>query len=534
MAYRVLVTDEVDPEGVAILTAEPELVVDVVPTLPPAELLARIGEYDALVGRSATKISAALLKAGTRLRVIGRAGVGVDNVDLHAATELGIAVINAPAGNTIAVAELFFGAVLGLLRHLPQAAMSMREGRWDRSKLLGTELKGRTLGIVGLGRIGGEVAQRAAAFGMTLVAYDPYVSDDRFSALRVRRAATLDELVDEADILTVHTPLNEETTGMVGRREINRLRPGSIIVNMARGGIVDDAALSAALESGHLKGAVLDVYGTEPLPADSPLRALPNALLTPHIGASTAEGQRNVAVDACVAVRDALLRGELSRSLNVAQVGTAQWEELQPAMLLARRLATLARAVLAGQGMRAVRRVVVRTGPALDGAGPALLSAAALGVLDNVIAAERLNLINARALAEGRGLELASIESGQLDPYTVEVALAGGMQELAVAGAAFPNGAQRLTRIGSFHVDVTPRQTLIVLTNHDVPGVIGRVGTLLGDEQVNIAEYHQARLAQGGEALAAISVDSEVHEDVRKRLLELPDVISATVVNFRE
>jgi D-3-phosphoglycerate dehydrogenase len=183
--------------------------------------------------------------------------------------------------------------------------------------------------------------------------------------------------------------------------------------------------------------------------------------------------------------------------------------------------------------MRAVRRVVVRTGPALEGAGPALLSAAALGVLDNVIAAERLNLINARALAEGRGLELASIESAQLEPYTVEVALAGGMQELAVAGAAF-NGAQRLTRIGSFHVDVAPRQTLIVLTNHDVPGVIGRVGTLLGDQKVNIAEYHQARLAQGGEALAAITVDSEVHEEVRKRLLELPDVLSATVVNFRE
>jgi D-3-phosphoglycerate dehydrogenase / 2-oxoglutarate reductase len=532
--YRVLVTDEVDPDGVAILTSEPELNVDVVPTLPQTELLERIGGYDALVGRSATRITEDLLRRAERLRVIGRAGVGVDNIALDTATALGVAVMNAPAGNTIAVAELFFGTLIGLLRHLPRAVSSMREGRWDRATLLGSELKDRTLGIVGVGRIGSEIATRARAFGMDVIGYDPYVSDDRFTSLRARRAASLDEVLEAADVLTVHTPLTDETTGMIGRRELARLRPGSYVANLARGGIVDDQALVAALESGHVRGAVLDVFATEPLPADHPLRRAPNVVLTPHIGASTAEAQRNVAVDACIAVRDALLRGDISRSINVAAIGTGEWRELQPAMLVARRSAAVARAILADNGMRAVRRLALRCGSAVVGGSGALLSAAALGVLEGVVETDRLNLINARALAEARGLELSVAESLQLGPHAVEISLAGGMQELAVAGEAPPGSAPRLTRIGSFHVDVTPRQTLIVLTNNDVPGVIGRVGTLLGDAAVNIAEYHQARLEQGGEALAAISVDDPVTEEVRRALLELPDVLSAAIVTFRD
>jgi D-3-phosphoglycerate dehydrogenase / 2-oxoglutarate reductase len=534
LPYRVLVTDEVDPDGVAILTSEPELQVDVVPTLPQKELVERIGEYDALVGRSATRVTEELLQRAKRLRVIGRAGVGVDNIALDTATALGVAVINAPAGNTIAVAELFFGTLIGLFRNLPHAVASMRDGRWDRSRLLGSELKDRLLGIVGVGRIGSEIASRARAFGMDVVGYDPYVSEDRFTSLRIRRATSLDEVLDAADILTVHTPLTDETTGMIGRRELARLRPGSYVANLARGGIVDDQALVAALESGHVRGAVLDVFANEPLPADHPLRRVPNVVLTPHIGASTAEAQRNVAVDACVAVRDALLRGDISRSINVAAVGSGEWRELQPALLVTRRAAAVARAILANSGMRAVRRLALRCGPGVAGGSGALLSAAALGVLEGVVETDRLNLINARALAEARGLELSVAESAQLGPHAVEISLAGGMQELAVAGEAPPGSAPRLTRIGSFHVDVTPRQTLIVLTNNDVPGVIGRVGTLLGDSAVNIAEYHQARLQQGGEALAAISVDDPVTEEVRRALLGLPDVLSATIVTFRD
>jgi D-3-phosphoglycerate dehydrogenase / 2-oxoglutarate reductase len=533
MTFRVLVTDDVDRDGVALLEAEPELRVDEVPTLPKDELLARIGEYDAIVGRSATRISPDLLRHASRLKVVGRAGVGVDNVAMDVATALGIAVINAPAGNTVAVAELVFGVLVSLVRHIPRAVESMRAGRWDRSSLLGTELKGKTLGIVGLGRIGSEVATRAHAFGMQVIAFDPYVADARFAALRVTRAATLDALLEETDILTVHTPLTDETTGIIGRREIARLRPGSIVANLARGGIVDDAALLAALESGHLKGAALDVYVNEPVTAEHPLRKLPNVILTPHIGASTAEAQRNVAVDVCEAVRDALLAGELGRSMNVATVDGA-WRELQPAMLLARRAAAVARALLADMGMRAPQRLTLRCGVALAGGQQALLSAAALGAIEGTIEAERLNMINARALAESRGLELVVGESAALPGTGVEVSLRGAMQELAVAGTVSSEGIARLTRIGGFRVDVNPRQTLIVLTNRDVPGVIGRVGTVLGDAGVNIAEYHQARLAQGGDALAVVSVDGAVAPDVRQRLCDLPDVTSASVVQFRE
>ncbi len=533
MPYRVLVTDDVDRDGVAILEAEPQLQVDEVPTLPKDELLARIGDYDAIVGRSATRISAELLQRATRLKVVGRAGVGVDNVAMDVATSLGIAVINAPAGNTVAVAELVFGVLLSLVRHLPKAVASMRAGRWDRSQLLGTELKGKTLGIVGLGRIGSEVALRAHAFGMQVIAFDPYVADTRFATLRVQRAATLDALLDEADVLTVHTPLTDETKGLIGRSEIARLRAGAIVANLARGGIVDDAALTAALESGHLRGAALDVYVTEPMTAEHPLRAMDDVILTPHIGASSAEAQRNVAVDVCLAVRDALLRDEIGRSMNVAAVD-GQWRELQPAMLLARRAAAIARALLADRGTRAPQRLTLRCGVALAGGQQALLSAAALGAIEGTIEADRLNMINARALSEARGLELVVGESAALPAQGVEVSLRGAMQELAVAGVTTAEGAARITRIGGFRVDVNPRQTLIVLTNRDVPGVIGRVGTVLGDAGVNIAEYHQARLAQGGEALAVISVDGTVASDVRQRLVESPDVESASVVLFRE
>lgn len=532
MTYRVLVTDEIDAEGVALLSAEPLITVDEVPTLPKEELLARIGDYDAIVGRSATRISADVLGKGRKLKVVGRAGVGVDNIALDTATALGVAVINAPAGNTIAVVELFFGAMISLLRHLPRADTSMHAGKWERSSLLGSELKGRTLGIVGLGRIGGEVATRARAFGMNVIAYDPYISKSRFEALRVQEVESLDALLEQSNVLTLHTPLTDETTGMIAKREIGRLPRQAIVVNMARGGIVDEEALLDALNSKRLFGAVVDAYEKEPLAPDHPLRTLPNVLLTPHIGASTTEAQRNVAVDVCIAVRDALLSGELSRSINVADVG-GQWSEVEPALTLARRAAAVGRAILATQGTRAVQRIDLRAGSALAGARSALLASAARGLLEGTVEQERLNLINARGIAEARGIDLSTTETPtQENPFAVEVRLSGGMQEIAIAGTAQPGGAGRLTRIGAFHVDIQPRDTLLILTNNDVPGVIGRVGTLLGEAGVNIAEYHQARLAQGGQALAAVSVDGDVSEAIRQSLLSLPDVSSAAVVCF--
>ncbi len=533
--FRLLVTDEIDREGIDLLRAEPEFDVDEVPTLPQPELAERIGNYDAFVGRSATKLPAPILKRCAKLRVIGRAGVGTDNIDIPAATELGIAIINAPAGNTIAVAELFFGALIGLVRHVPRAARSMREGRWDRSDFLGTELRGRCLAIVGLGRIGSEVALRARAFGMNISAYDPYVTDERFDLLRVSRAKTLSDLLRGADVVTIHTPLTPETRGLIGRDELAILHKNAIVANMARGGIVDEKAIAEALESHQIGGAILDVFSEEPLPASSPLRSLDNVVLTPHLGASTAEGQRNVAVDVCAAVRDALLSGELSRAINVVGGIDGQWEEIRPAIVLVRRMAAIGRAILADRGARAVDAVQLRVGRDLADAGNLLIASAAAGALDAVTDGIKLNLVNARSLAENRGIALSVTTAGGHDPdNSAQVTIRSDGHEILIAGVAAPGAGPRITRIGNFIVDVTPRRTLLVLTNADVPGVIGRVGTLLGDAKVNIAEYHQARLSEGGEALAAVSVDGVIDSAVRARLLSLPDITSATVVPLAE
>ena len=531
--FKVLVTDEIDPDGVALLRSADELDVTELPTLPPQELAAIIGEYDAFVGRSATRIDANLLSAARRLRVVGRAGVGTDNIDIPKATALGIAIINAPAGNTVAVAELFFGTLISLVRHLPRAVQSMSSGRWDRSDLLGTELRGRSLGIVGLGRIGAEVATRARAFGMTVSAFDPYVTDERFELLRAARHSSLHDLLRSSDVVSIHTPLTDETRGMIGDAELALLPEAAIVANLARGGIVEEAALERALTSGRLGGAILDVYAKEPLPADSPLRTLPSVLLTPHLGASTAEGQRNVAVDVCAAVKDALLDGELSRAINVVGGLDGKWDEIKPALVLVRRMAAIARAMLADRGARAVEQISLKLGRDLAEAGNLLAASAAAGALDSVVDGVRLNLVNARALAEARGIGL-SVTTTLADDHenSAQVVVRCGPHEMLVAGVAPPSAGPRLTRIDGFSVDVTPRRTLLVLTNADVPGVIGRVGTLLGDAHVNIAEYHQARLREGGEALATVSVDGEIAETVRKRLLELPDVSSATVVNL--
>jgi D-3-phosphoglycerate dehydrogenase / 2-oxoglutarate reductase len=532
-SFRLLVTDEVDPDGVDLLRAEESFIVDEIPTPRPDELVEQIGEYDAFVGRSATRLPAEVLRRATKLRVIGRAGVGTDNIDIPTATSLGIAIINAPGGNTVAVAELFFGTLIGLLRHLPRAFSSMREGKWDRAELLGTELRGRSLGIIGLGRIGGEIATRARAFGMNITAYDPYVTDERFDLLRVNRARALEDLLRSCDVVTVHTPLTPETTGLIGASELALLQSGSIIANLARGGIVEEDALSTALSSGHVGGAILDVYAKEPLDPSSPLRSLPNVVLTPHLGASTAEGQHNVAVDVCNAVRDTLLNGELSRAINVVGGIDGRWDEIRPALVLARRMAVIGRAMLADRGLRAIDSISLTVGRDLAAAGNLLVASAAAGALESIIDGVRLNLVNARTQAENRGISLSVRTSPSADPdNSLRVAVCSGRNEIVVAGTAPAGSGPRLTLIDGFIIDVTPRRTLLVLTNADVPGVIGRVGTLLGNAGVNIAEYHQARLSQGGEALAAVSVDGVITPTVRGELLALPDIRSATVIDF--
>ena len=535
MPHKVLVTDEVDAEGVKVLRDDPRIVVDELPTMPADKILGLIGDYDAIVGRSATKITKELLEAGKNLKVVGRAGVGIDNIAMDAATRFGIAVINAPAGNTVAVAELFFGVLLGLLRKLGQADRSMREGRWDRSDLLGTEIKGKRIGIVGLGRIGGEVAVRARAFGAEVAAYDPYIQHARFDALRTERFERLDDLLRRSDILTVHTPLTDETRDLIAKREIALLPPNAIVANLARGGIVNERDIEEALAAGRLGGAVIDAFSKEPLGADHPLRKLPNVFLTPHLGASTVEAQRNVAVDVCIAVRDALVSGELSRSLNIPGGDAAEWSEIREALALATNASAVARAILASQAARAVTGLDLACGSSLLAFAKPLLSAAAVGLLHDVVDEQRINLINSANIAADRGIRLSSADTAMPgDPWQIEVTVHGENRSACVAGVARAGSEARLTRIEDYKVDVQPRDTLIVLTNKDVPGVIGRVGTLLGGAGVNIAEYHQSRREQGGDALAAIAVDGSIAPDIRDRLLALPEIRSVSVVRFGE
>ncbi|MQA88793.1 MAG: phosphoglycerate dehydrogenase [Gemmatimonas sp.] len=528
--YRVLVTDEVDAEGVALLRNHPSIEVVERPTRPIEELLEEIDQYDAMIGRSATRISADVLDQGTRLRVIGRAGVGVDNVDVERATELGIAVINAPGGNTVSVAEIVFGVLISHLRHIPAAASSMKAGEWRRLQLGGAELRGRTIVIAGLGRIGSEIARRGRVFGLKVLGYDPYVSDSRFEELGVERVVDFQTALDLADILTLHVPLTSETRGMVGANELARLGPRAIVLNFARGGIVDEAALVEALQQGRIAAAMVDVFAKEPLAKDHPLRNLPNVLLTPHLGASTAEAQRNVALEACAAVRDALVTGDLSAAMNAAGVGGAALGEIRPLLQLAERLGRLGRALLP-TGLSAME--LRYSGPRPTAARPLLLSALQ-GAMQNVVERRAINLVNAQHVAAERGIETAwthvspSHELGE----EIELRIEGGARSLRIGGALLGESHGRITRIGAFRVDIAPRGTLLVMRNRDVPGVIGRVGTLLGELGVNIAEYHQARLQAGGEALAAVQIDGSLAAEQMEMLCALPELLDAKQVEM--
>ncbi len=528
--YRVLVTDEVDPEGIALLRNATGIEVVERPTRPLPELLEEIGEFDGFIGRSATRVGAELLERGTRLRVVGRAGVGVDNVDLERATALGIAVINAPGGNTISVAELVFGVLISHLRNIHVAIDSMRSGEWRRSKLGGAELRGRTMAIIGLGRIGSEVARRARAFGVRLIAFDPYVSDARFEELHVERAESLHQALEVADVVTLHVPLTSETRGMIGAPELARLSPRAIVMNFARGGIIEEDALVAALESGSVSAAMLDVYDNEPLAKDHPLRRLPNVLLTPHLGASTIEAQRNVAIEACAAVRDALLTGDLSAAMNAAGVGGAALGEIRPLLHLSERLGRLARALLP-TGLSAME--LRYSGPRAHAARPLLL-AALQGAMQNIVDQRGINLVNAQHVATERGIETAwtHVSSQNETGEEIELRLEAGARSLRIGGTLLGEAHGRISRIGAFRVDVAPRGTLLVLRNRDVPGVIGRVGTLLGEAGVNIAEYHQARLQAGGEALAAVQIDGTVSAALLEQICALPELLDAKQVSL--
>jgi D-3-phosphoglycerate dehydrogenase len=520
--FRVLLADAISGEGLQPLHDDDRFEVFEKTGLKGDDLARAIKGMDAVIVRSATRITRDALSQADNLKVIGRAGVGVDNIDVEAATQRGVAVLNAPSGNTISAAELAFALLLALVRSVPRADLSMKDGQWDRKSFNGTELYGKVLGLIGAGRIGGEVARRARAFGMRVICYDPFLTPERAGALEVE-LTTLTNVLQHSDIISLHVPLTEATAGMIGEAELELLKPGAYLINAARGGVVNEAALVRMLEQKRLAGAALDVYEQEPLPADHPLRHAPNIVLTPHVGASTMEAQQNVALEISEAVRAALLEGDLSRAVNAPALSGEAMRKVRPLLELGERLGRLA-AALAEQP---VQRVEIRYAGAQEDAIRPLGSAVLVGVLAPVVGKAAVNFVNAIHLAETRGITVERARVGRQRDYTelIEVRLANQNAETIVAGSLLAEAHPRVVRIDGFHIDLNPRGTLVVIRNRDVPGVIGRVGTVLGDARVNIAEYHQARLEAGGQALAAISVDGRLQPDVLARLRELAEVV---------
>lgn len=525
---RLVLADPLSAEGMEILESAGGLVVDDLSARSRPELLDSLNGTAGLIVRSATVADEELLARASSLEVIGRAGVGLDNIDLEAATRRGIAIINAPAGNTLSTAEHAFALLLALARGIPQAAVSMREGRWERKTVKGAQLAGKKLGVVGAGRIGTEVARRARAFAMDVLVSDPYLSANRARELGVR-PVPLDRLLAEADFVTLHVPLVEETRHMIGERQLARMKPTAGLINAARGGIVDEAALVEALREGKIAAAALDVFETEPLPEDDPLRDCPNLLMTPHLGASTPEAQREVAIEIARAVRDALLEGDLAPAVNLPSVAPEDRPRMEALLDLARRLGRLLDELTDG----ATETVGVRfTGP--PGAVFQLVVSAAMeGFLSRRLAGP-LNLINATLLAQERGIEIsrARVRAEGRGRDWVEISADLGGTRRSVAGKLTSRGDPRLLRIDGFRVEVTPRGTLLFVRNDDVPGVIGGLGTILGSAGVNIGEFHQARDRERSEALGVVSLDAELPPERLDEIREVPGVRDARQVRL--
>ena len=527
--YRILIADPIPAAGLAPLHGDKRFELIERSGLKGEDLAIAIEPCDAVIVRSTTRVTADSLARATRLRVIGRAGVGVDNIDVDAATERGVAVLNAPSGNTVSAAELSFALLLSLARRVPAADRSMRAGEWDRKSFAGFELYGKTLGLIGAGRIGGEVARRARAFGMHVLVFDPYLSEERAQALDVQRALFVD-VIEQADVLSLHVPLTDATAGLIGGAELARMKKTAVIVNAARGEVIDQDALLHALKGGTIAGAALDVFADEPLAADHPLRSLPNVVLTPHLGAQTTEAQQNVALEISEAVRRALVEGDMTSAVNAPAIGGEEMRRLRPLLDLSERLGRLA-ACLEDEP---VTRISVRYGGPHESVMKPIACAAIAGMLRDVVGASAVNLVNAIHIAETRGIEveLTRVGTHGSDEEFVEVRLGNGSAEVRVAGALVAGRHPRIVRINRFRVVVHPSGTLLVIRNRDVPGVIGYVGTVLGEAKINIAEYHQARMQAGGEALAAVSVDGRVADDVMERLRALRDVLDARQVEL--
>src|SRR5690554_2431776 len=524
---KVLVLDNVSEKAVAVLE-ESGIQADVSPTLSQEELCAKIPSYEGMIVRSQTKVTAEVIAAAKNLRVIGRAGVGVDNIDVNAATRKGIIVMNAPDGNTISTAEHTVAMIMALARNVPQAHASLKEGKWDRKKYTGVEVNGKTLGVIGMGRIGTEVARRMQGMGMTILAMDPFLTTEKAERMGVR-LVDLETLLAGSDFITIHTPLTAETKGLLNTENLQKTKKGVRIINCARGGIVDEEALADAVEAGVVAGAALDVYCEEP-PACRRLIELPQVVVTPHLGASTKEAQVNVAVDVAVEMSKALKGEPFKNAVNIPSVRPEVLNALRPYFSLAEKLGMLAIHLVDGR----LERVEVEYFGEIAGYDSASLTNLVLkGILQRVLE-EEVNLVNATFLAKQWGIKIAERKETVDKDYSNRIvvrAFANG-DERVVAGTLFREKDERVVEIDGYHFEVVPHGNLIIAPHMDQPGIIGQVGNILGAAGINIAFMQVGRKEVGGTAIMVLTVDSPVPEEVVQKIAEVKGIKNARLVEL--
>lgn len=517
--HTVLVTDTLADSGLELLRAQNDVELVYQPGLKGEALLDAVSRADGLITRSGTAVTKELLDAAKQLKVVGRAGVGLDNVDVDAATERGVLVVNAPTANIMSATEHTMALLLSTCRSIPTADASVKRGEWTRSKFMGIELNGKTLGIIGLGRIGTGIARRAKAFGMRVLAYDPYVA--RAVGERVgAELGPLDKLLAESDFVTVHTPLTDETKGMIGPNEFAQMRDGVVIVNCARGGIYEENALADALKSGKVAAAAIDVYEDEPPAKDHPLLTAPNIVLTPHIGANTIEAQDRVAVQTAEMLVDALRGSIFVSAVNLPFEGVAD-VHAAGFISLSEKLGALVAQLL--------KTPITSVSIELRGIDERLSKIITVGALKGVLTphlSQSVNFVNAMGIAEGRGIDVSSTVHPTSHDYTNMLTFRASTEteEVCVSGTLFSEKNLRVISMNNFRVEFEPKGYLLYMVNKDVPGVVGKVGTILGDREVNIAEYNLARNADRGVAMAIVNVDSAIDQNTLAFLQSLKEM----------
>lgn len=533
---KVLITDSINKEGIDILNAEDGLQVVVDHSLKGEKLAAHIAPYHALITRSGTDVTAQILEKAENLKVIGRAGVGVDNVDIEAASLKGVIVLNAPTGNTLAATEHTMAMMLSAVRRLPFAHHSLKEGQWDRKKFMGIQLYKKTLGIVGLGRIGSEVARRAQAFDMSVVVYDPYIKREKAESLGTELLETLEELLEKSDIITFHVPLTEETTGMVGEKEFGLMKDRAVLINCARGGVVEESALASALKNGKISMAAVDVFKKEPLAKDSPLHGAPNLILTPHLGANTEEAQKNVSVIIAQQVIAVLKGRSYENAVNLPYVRGRLSPELQAYFDLAEKMGRFVSQFASGR-IEEVHITLVGSLFAEDVSekvfdSPFRYQPYTFAVIKGLMEKfqhEAASFISAPYFAKERGISITESKADRVKNYSdlISVRVVTDKGENTIEGTVFADLRGRVTVVDQYRVDLIADGTFLYFTNQDRPGVIGKVGTILGENKINVAGFYLGRESYQGNAMGFVALDSRIPEGVLQELIDSEEIIEA-------